>query len=112
MLMDSMLLLLPLGDQPGTLFQAMYLCRLPTTMRDQLGALEFKMPRAMAEHADLLWDARGGAASQVAAIGGGNDRSRCRSPFRSPNCGSRPHPQTPGPDGLRFYHHRFKERAL
>jgi hypothetical protein len=111
MLMDSMLSLLPPGDQPGTLFQAMYLRRLPTTMRDQLGALEFKTPRAMAEHADLLWDARGGAAGQVAAIGGGSDRSRRRSPFRSPNRGGRPRQQTPGPDGLCFYHHRFKERA-
>jgi hypothetical protein len=112
MLMDSMLSLLPPGDQPGTLFLAMYLRRLPTNMRDQLGALEFKSPRAMAEHADLLWDARGGAAGQVAAIGGKSERGRRRSPFRSPNRGNRPRQQTPGPDGLCFYHHRFAERAF
>jgi hypothetical protein len=111
MLMDSMLSLLPPGDQPGTLFQAMFLRRLPTTMRDQLGALEFKTPRAMAEHADLLWDARGGAAGHVAAIGGRGERGRRRSPFRSPNRGGRQRQQTPGPDGLCFYHHRFAERA-
>jgi hypothetical protein len=118
MLMDSMLSLLPPGDQPGTLFLAMYLRRLPTTIRDQLGAIEFNTPRAMAEHADLLWDARGGSAGHVAAIGGQSDRGRRRSPFRSPNRGGRSpnrngrqRQQTPGPDGLCFYHHRFADRA-
>jgi hypothetical protein len=58
MLMDSMLALLLLGDQPGTLFRAMFLRRLPTNMKDQLGALEFKTPRAMVEHADLRRQSR------------------------------------------------------
>jgi hypothetical protein len=119
MLMDNMLSLLPPGDQPGTLFQAMFLRRLPAVIRDQLGAIEFNTPRAMAEHADLLWDARGGSAGQVAAVSSQNDRGRRRSPFRSPgrggrspNRGGRQRQQTPGPDGLCFYHHRFGDRAF
>jgi hypothetical protein len=43
---DSMLSLLSPGDQPGTLFQAMFLRRLPATIRDQFFDIEFKTPQA------------------------------------------------------------------
>jgi hypothetical protein len=97
---------------------AMYLCRLPATIRDQLGAIEFKTPRAMAEHAALLWDARGGSAGHVAAIGGQKDHGRRRPSFKSPNRGSRlpnrggrHRQQSPRPDGLCFCHHCFADLA-
>jgi hypothetical protein len=108
-LMDSMLSLLPPDEKPGVVFQAMFLRRLPSDLRDHLASKKFSTPHEMAEYADVLWDARGGAASIVARVAapGSPARGRRRSPGRSPSRRQ----QTPGPSGLCFYHQRFKTRA-
>ena len=56
--MGDMLALLPAGEPAGTLFLAMYLRRLPASMRDHLTTADFATPAEMMAHADLLWDAR------------------------------------------------------
>jgi hypothetical protein len=108
-LMDSMLALLPPDEKPGVVFLAMFLRRLPSDLRDHLASKDFSTPHQMAEHADILWDARGGAAGMVARVvaPGSPARGRRRSPGRSPSRRQ----QTPGPTGHCFYHQRFKNRA-
>jgi hypothetical protein len=110
-LMDSMLAILPPGEQAGVVFLAMFLRRLPTDLRDHLAGKDFASPQQMAEHADTLWDARAGASGSVSHVARSREslptRGRRRSPGRSPR-GSQ---QTPGPGGLCFYPHRFKARA-
>jgi hypothetical protein len=120
--MNSMLSMLPEGEQPGVLFQALFLRRMPAEIRNHLAATASDSPRDMAAHADVLWDARGGAA--MMAHVDYNTSNRGRSPQRkdrwqspgkkSPrgNSGSRQRQQTPGPEGkLCFYHKRFGQRA-
>jgi hypothetical protein len=69
-LMNEMQALLPPGEPAGLLFQALYLRRLPVSMREQLGARKFETARELAATADLLWDARNaGMAPAVAAVG-------------------------------------------
>jgi hypothetical protein len=86
-LMGDMLALLPAGEPAGTLFLAMYLRRLPASMRDHLATADFATPAEMAAHADLLWDARSSQSASaiempIAAISGratsprGSDRGR------------------------------------
>ncbi len=59
---------LPLGVSPDTdLFLAMFLIRLPPSMREAVGAGNHKMAAAMVRAADALWDARGGNDLMVAA---------------------------------------------
>ena len=68
-LMNEMQALLPPGEPAGLLFQAMYLRRLPVSMREQLGARKFESARELAATADLLWDARNaGAGPTLAAV--------------------------------------------
>jgi hypothetical protein len=57
-LMNEMQALLPPGEPAGLLFQALYLRRLPLSMREQLGAQKFETGCELAATADLLWDAR------------------------------------------------------
>jgi len=57
-LMGDMLALLPPGDRPDTLFMAVFLRRLPSSMRDHLAAADHATPQLMAAQADLLWDSR------------------------------------------------------
>jgi len=60
-LMNEMLALLPAGDTgDSTIFLALFLLRLPVSMRDHLGAADFKTAAEMAARADTLWDARAG----------------------------------------------------
>jgi hypothetical protein len=110
-LMDSMLAVLPPGEQAGVVFLAMFLRRLPTDLRDHLAGKDFDTPQQMAEHADVLWDARAGAAGSVSHVARSREQSPARGRRRSPGRSPRGRQQTPGPGGLCFYHHRFKARA-
>jgi hypothetical protein len=59
---------LPLGVSPDTdLFLAMFLFRLPPSMREAVGAGNHKTAAAMVKAADAVWDARGGHHHTVAA---------------------------------------------
>ena len=116
-LMKEMLALLPKGEKAETLFLALFLRRLPASMRDHLAAANFTTPKEMAAHADLLWDARAGhqvaaleETQQVAALGRGQSPmrdGRLQSPDRrrSPDRRSqqqgqqRQRQQTPHSDG-------------
>jgi hypothetical protein len=81
-LMNEMQALLPPGEHAGLLFQALYLRRLPVSMREQLGARKFENARELAATADLLWDARNAGASpalaavEVDAVGTARTASR------------------------------------
>jgi len=65
-MMAEMIALLPAGAQPDTLFLALFLRRLPPSMRDHLAGADNDTADEMAAHADLLWDARN--SQQVAAV--------------------------------------------
>jgi hypothetical protein len=81
-LMNSMLSLLPEGERPGVLFLAHFLRWLPTEIRNHLAGATFESPRDMAAHADVLWDARGGAAMLAHVEYKSSGSSRGRSPQR------------------------------
>jgi hypothetical protein len=54
---------------PDSLFLALFLRRLPTSIRDHLAAANHETATAMATHADVLWDARNSASvSMVSEI--------------------------------------------
>ena len=55
-MMSNMLALLSDGDEPGTLFLCMFLCRLPEFMRCQLKAGRYETPDEMARAAEDLWE--------------------------------------------------------
>jgi len=130
-LMKEMLALLPKGEKPETLFLALFLGRLPTSMRDHLAAANVTTAKEMAQHADLLWDARAGhqvaavESQQVAAVGRGQspvrDRwqqspDRRRSPERrEQRQGQRQRQQTPHAagrgSGLCRLHKKFGAKA-
>jgi hypothetical protein len=65
------------------LFLAMFLVRLPPSMRETVGAGNHMTAAAMVKAADALWDARGGHDPTVVAA----TTQRSRSP--APNSGSR-----------------------
>ena len=115
-LMDNMLALLPPGERPGTLFQLLFMRRLPADMRQQLAAREFDTAIAMAAHADLLWDARG-PAHHAAALEIDAVNSRHSSPAdraRLPNRGSSRREQrqaTPARPGMCFIHVKYGAAA-
>ncbi len=72
---------LPPGVSPeNDLFRAMFLVRLPPSMRETVGAGNHTTAAAMVKAADALWDARGGHDPTVAAT----TTQRSRSP--APNC--------------------------
>ncbi len=59
---------LPPGVSPDNdLFLAMFLVRLPPSMRETVGAVNHTTAAAMVKSADALWDARGGHDPTVAA---------------------------------------------
>ena len=75
---------LPPGVSPDNdLFLAMFLVRLPPSMRESVGAGNHTTAAAMVKAADALWDARGGHDPTVAAA----TTQRSRSP--APNTGRR-----------------------
>ncbi len=68
---------LPPGVSPDTdLFLAMFLVRLPPSMREVVCARNHKMATAVVKAADALWDARGSHNPTVAAV----TTQRSRSP--------------------------------
>jgi hypothetical protein len=111
-LMSDMLALLPAETNPDTLFLALFLRRLPTSIRDHLAAADCNTAEEMATLADMLWDARSSSSvsvieeDTVAAISGRSASPReghRRSPERQrPQRGrgggnaTRSRPQTPG----------------
>ncbi len=75
---------LPLGVSPKKdLFLAMFLIRLPPSMRETVGASTHGTAAAMVKVAEALWDARGGHDPTVAA----SSTQRSRSP--APSSGKR-----------------------
>jgi len=105
-LLDNMLSLLPPGEPPGLLFQALFLRRLSAEIRDHLAAGSFSSVRDMAAMADQLWDARQQAGSGSINAVGGRKGDRRRSP-----AGQRRRDSTPHPDGLCYYHAKYADRA-
>ncbi len=107
-LMDDMLALLPHGDLADVKFLAMFIRRLPQHMQDHLGTKEFASARAMAEHADLLWDSRGSRPVTAAAVQVAPPARR-QSPVggrrRSPSSNRRS--QTPGPAKICWAHRKY-----
>ena len=115
----QMLAQLPDGDVPGTLFQFLFLSRLPADIRGHLLSRDFPSPLEMAEHADRLYDTRAPAAvaaiasdlvfeeQRAAKVTTRPDLSPSR-PRRAPTP-ARPTPSARGPC---FYHARFGVDAL
>jgi len=108
-LLDSMLALLPPGEQPGLLFQGHFLRRLPAEIRDHVAAGDYQSVREMAAVADQMWDARRESPASVNAVRHQSPNRRGRDRRSSP--ASRRRDATPGPDGLCFYHSKFKSKA-
>jgi HEPN domain-containing protein len=120
---------------PDSLFLALFLRRLPASIRDHLAAANHETAAAMSTHADTLWDARNSAS--VSAVSDSlsavslrssspNRRSpdrrakspdrRGRSPDRRPNRGRRPTPgrkDSGAASGKKicYYHQRFGAQA-
>jgi hypothetical protein len=81
-LMDEMLALLPTGARSDdTIFLALFLLRLPTSMRDHLAAADHKTAADIARHADTIWDSRAGETA-VAAVAALVDAVAAHSPAR------------------------------
>jgi hypothetical protein len=116
---------LPPGASPDNdLFLAMFLIRLPASMRETVGAGDHITAAAMVKAADALWDTRGGHDPTVAAAStqcsrspapssgkrgdkrGGNARPKSRPPFR-PDFHSF---QNPG-NGMCKFHNYYANRA-
>jgi hypothetical protein len=114
-MMDAMLALLPPEEQPGTLFLAHFLRRLPQDMRDQLAALDLDSPAEMAARADKIFDSRAANPSTVAAVNRGRTRADSPDHRRGRTAGRRPTPgRDQSPDGNPdwcYYHRRFGSRA-
>ena len=131
-MMAEMLSLRYETSEPDTLFLALFLRRLPASIRDHLAAKDCKTAAEMAQHADILWDARNSAsvsavsdslaAVSVRSVSPRGSRSpdrRTRSPDRRRDSSRRPRPQTParkdsrsGTDGkICFYHVQYGARA-
>ncbi len=80
-LMDEMLALLTGARSDDTIFLALFLLRLPTSMRDHLAAADHKTAADMAHHADTIWDSRAGE-SAVTAVSAPVDAVVSHSPAR------------------------------
>ena len=95
-LMSDMLALLPAETNPDTLFLALFLRRLPASIRDHLAAADCSTAEEMATLADMLWDARSSGSvslveeESVAAISGQS---------ASPREGHRRSPERQRPQG-------------
>jgi hypothetical protein len=110
-LLDGMMSLLPTGEQPGILFMALFLKKLPQDVRDHLCSRNFESVREMAVFADQLWDARGSLAYPMVAAIGSKSPERGRRQSKSPSKSGRSRRQTPAAEGLCFYHANYGERA-
>ena len=86
-MMEEMLALLPAGAQPDVLFLALFLRRLPPSMREHLAADDADTAEEMAELADKLWDARNSQSvsavdAEIAAVRPFSPSRHGRSPDR------------------------------
>ena len=82
--------LLPFGaDQNNEIFMAMFLLRLPPSVREQVGAADHATVAAMVSHADRVWSFRGGSDPVVAAAAERRSRSPASSPGRRNKKGKR-----------------------
>jgi hypothetical protein len=112
-MMDAMLALLLPGEQASTLFQVLFMRRLPADMRQQLASREFPLLTEMASHADILWDARGSsfaaAAVDLAAVlpRSGSPSGRARSPNRNVDRPPGRRADTPRRPAVCFNHQRY-----
>jgi hypothetical protein len=79
--MSDMVALLPEDAQPDTLFLALFLRRLPPSLRDHLAAADLDTADEMAELADKLWDARN--SQSISAVADSVAAVRPFSPSRS-----------------------------
>jgi hypothetical protein len=99
--MDEMLALLPTGGRSDdTIFLALFLLQLPTSMRDHLAAADHKTAADMARHADTFRDARAGesAVTAVSAAAALVNAVAARSPAHDSRCSS---PDSRQPSGQR-----------
>ncbi len=132
-MMAEMLALRFETSPPDSLFLALFLRRLPTSIRDHLAAANHETATAMSTHADILWDARNsasvsGVSESLAAVSVRSASPReSRSPDRctKPDCrrgggrqpGRRPTPgrqdsrATSASDGLCRSHRRYGNKA-
>jgi hypothetical protein len=110
-LLDGMLSLLPTGEQPGVIFMALFLKKLPQDVRDHLCSCKFDSVRDMAIFADQMWDARGSLAYPMVAAIGSKSPERSRRRFKSPGRGKRRQTPGGGAGGLCYYHATYAERA-
>jgi hypothetical protein len=116
---------LPPGVSLDTdLFLAMFLIRLPPSMREAVGADNHKTAAAMVKGADALWDARGGLNPMVVAVTTQRHRSPAptggkRGDKRNGNARSETHPpsrpdfysfQNPG-NGVCKFHNYYSSKA-
>ena len=62
-MMNTMLSQLPPDEPAGKLFLALYLQRLPATMRERVAGKHFTDLQQLAEYADTLWEAQARAAA-------------------------------------------------
>ncbi|CAB4045610.1 Hypothetical predicted protein [Paramuricea clavata] len=97
-LMTEMIMLLPKGEQPGSLFRQIFLRQLPEDIRTQLVGLDIADNRQLAIKADALMATRSHAvqAIEVDAI---RRSSRTDKPRKD------------NKDGLCFYHRKFANDA-
>jgi hypothetical protein len=113
-LLDGMLSLLPTGEQPGVIFMALFLKKLPQDVRDHLCSRNFDSVRDMAIFADQMWDACGSLSYPVVAAIGARSPNRGRSRSRSAGraSGSRRRPTPAARDSeLCYYHANYADRA-
>jgi len=117
-MMAEMLALRYETSPPDSLFLALFLRRLPASIRDHLAAANHETAAAMSTHADILWDARNSAsvsavseslsAVSIRSASPKNSRSpdrRARSPDR------RQDGRTFNKDGLCKNHRRFGDKT-
>ena len=82
--------LLPYGaDCNNEIFLAMFLLRLPPSVREQVGAADHTTAAAMVSHADRVWSFRGGPDPVVAAAAEHRSRSPASPGRRSDKKGKR-----------------------
>ena len=75
--------LLPFGADPNNeIFMAMFLLRLPPSIREQVGSAGHTTVAAMVSHADRVWSFRGGPDQTVAAAAEHRSRSPASAPGR------------------------------
>jgi hypothetical protein len=109
-MMAEMLALRYETSPPDSLFLALFLRRLPASIRDHLAAANHETATVMATHADILWDARNSASISTVSesLSAVSTRSASPKSSRSPDRRARspdrqPHPgRTPAPSSAVF----------